>query len=252
MMLDKKELDEIQADLMRVLELPSDTLEKLITLLENETEINSFNVSDLLNITGSKTESLINLIENNCLDNRSLLVALRASMSARGNASKLIEDFELCWTGPPNLDVHEKSTDSVMQEMLERARENILLVDYRITDKGDTIKKLSDCMEKVNNIDIIIDDDKKNINMSTIDDTFRGIKKPRIFVHKKKEKSYYKVHAKILIVDKKEILITSANLTYYGLSQNFEMGIRIKGEPAKNAYSLIRKMIDSKYFEELK
>jgi len=146
--------------------------------------------------------------------------------------------------------VHERSTYAVMQEMLERARENILLVDYRITDKGDTISKLSHCIEKVKEMDLIIDDDEKNINMSTIDDAFRGMKKPTVYVHKKKEKAHYKVHAKILIVDKKEILITSANLTYYGLSQNFEMGIRIRGDPAKNAYDLIRKMIENKYFEE--
>ena len=54
-----------------------------------------------------------------------------------------------------------------------------------------------------------------------------------------------------MIVDRKELLVTSANLTHHGLVQNFEMGVRIRGRTAGNAHVVIRRMIDSGYFEEI-
>ncbi|WP_418888875.1 phospholipase D-like domain-containing protein [Paenibacillus apiarius] len=36
----------------------------------------------------------------------------------------------------------------------------------------------------------------------------------------------------MLLVDRKEFLVTSANLTQHGLSSNIEVGVRIKGSIA--------------------
>jgi phosphatidylserine/phosphatidylglycerophosphate/cardiolipin synthase-like enzyme len=37
------------------------------------------------------------------------------------------------------------------------------------------------------------------------------------------------LHAKVLLVDQYDLLVTSANLTYHGLSSNIEVGVRVKG-----------------------
>ncbi|MNR65073.1 hypothetical protein D3C85_1879750 [compost metagenome] len=41
------------------------------------------------------------------------------------------------------------------------------------------------------------------------------------------------MHAKMLVVDNLELLVTSANLTYHGMGSNIEIGVRIKGEVAR-------------------
>ena len=73
---------------------------------------------------------------------------------------------------------------------------------------------------------------------------------PKIFTYKGEERVGYQswLHAKVLIIDSKEILITSANMTGRGMQRNLEMGIYHKGQPAKEAENLIKELIDDRYF----
>ncbi len=236
---------------MGVLNLPSPALDNLFDSLKNNATIDPFNVQGMLGASGPKLEPLLRFLANKNLDRDTLLVSLRASVEVMREMERRADKCDLCWTGPPSLDVTEMSTDSVMQEIIANANEEILMAGYRITDKDETIRKLSDSMQRVNDMVIVMDDDKRHINRSTLDHAFRGTRKPRIYVHKKKEKAFYKMHAKILIADKKDLLVTSANMTHYGLVENFEMGIRVRGRSAERAHSVITKMINGEYFEEL-
>jgi phosphatidylserine/phosphatidylglycerophosphate/cardiolipin synthase-like enzyme len=40
------------------------------------------------------------------------------------------------------------------------------------------------------------------------------------------------MHAKVLIVDRLDALVTSADLTYHGLHENIEVGLRVHGPQA--------------------
>ena len=247
--LDSAELEGIHADLLKVLELPPRALAALSDMLEKGADINTFNATDLLGVPGPKIEPLLRLLENSMLGRDCLLVSLRASAAAAKLATERADECALCWTGPPSLDVAERSTDAVVQEMIESARREILIVGYRITDSK-TVSLLADALRRIGEITIIIDDEGR-ANRLALDGIFHGPRKPRIYAHMKKEKGFYKVHAKIIIVDRKDLLVTSANLTYHGLVQNFEMGVRIRGRSAGNVYTVIRKMIDRGYFEEI-
>ncbi len=44
---------------------------------------------------------------------------------------------------------------------------------------------------------------------------------------------YTKLHAKALVVDRLEALVTSANLTLHGLQANLELGLRVRGPQAQ-------------------
>jgi phosphatidylserine/phosphatidylglycerophosphate/cardiolipin synthase-like enzyme len=44
---------------------------------------------------------------------------------------------------------------------------------------------------------------------------------------------HLKLHAKVLVADRHDALVTSANLTMYALDRNMEMGIRVKGQPCE-------------------
>jgi len=135
--------------------------------------------------------------------------------------------------------------------MLKNANK-ITLVIYSISEGAeDIIKELSNCAAGgVNDITIVMHDDEKMINKTTIDNIFRVGKKPLILTRKDKGQFYYKIHAKVLIVNSWDMLLTSANLTYHGMSENFEMGIRTQGKLADDAEQLIFELKASGYFEE--
>ena len=245
------DLDGIHADLLKVLDLPPGALATLMDLLWAGADLNPLNAPDLLGISGLKIEPLLRLLGDEGPGHDCLLVSLRASAAAARRAAERRDECALCWTGPPSLDVVERSTDSIVREMIEGAREEILIVGYRITGGGGVAGRLADALRRTVDITIIIDDDGGGANRSALDGIFYGPRRPRIYAHKKKEEAFYKVHAKIMIVDRKELLVTSANLTHHGLVQNFEMGVRIRGRTVGNAHAVIRKMIDSGYFEAI-
>ena len=55
-----------------------------------------------------------------------------------------------------------------------------------------------------------------------------------------------------MIIDDKEILVTSANMTDRAMTRNLEMGIRHRGEVAKTAAELIKLLIKKKIILEIK
>ena len=60
------------------------------------------------------------------------------------------------------------------------------------------------------------------------------------------------LHAKVISIDQKQTLITSANLSYHGQQGNIELGTLIDSKPvAKQIDDIFTKMIFSKVFTEV-
>lgn len=57
------------------------------------------------------------------------------------------------------------------------------------------------------------------------------------------------LHAKVLVVDRRDLLITSANLTGHGMKHNLEFGLRVLGRPAADATDHLEGLIRSGEFE---
>jgi phosphatidylserine/phosphatidylglycerophosphate/cardiolipin synthase-like enzyme len=76
----------------------------------------------------------------------------------------------------------------------------------------------------------------------------------RIFNYQKNaEDSMAALHAKAIIVDEKQLLVSSANLSYHGMQGNIEMGIRIESqEKAKQVEDLLKELVRMKTFTELR
>jgi len=55
-----------------------------------------------------------------------------------------------------------------------------------------------------------------------------------------------------LVIDGKEILVTSANMTDRAMTRNLEMGIRHRGEVASDASDLIELLIEKGIVSEIK
>ena len=75
----------------------------------------------------------------------------------------------------------------------------------------------------------------------------------RVFDYQKQDDEMAALHAKTIVVDEKELLVSSANLSYLGMQGNVEMGIRLVSEDkAKQVESLLKEMVGMKVFKELR
>lgn len=75
----------------------------------------------------------------------------------------------------------------------------------------------------------------------------------RVFDYQKQDDEMAALHAKTIVVDEKELLVSSANLSYHGMQGNVEMGIRlVSDDKAKQVESLLKEMVGMKIFKELR
>ena len=139
------------------------------------------------------------------------------------------------------------NTSRVMLEMINSATKSITLVGYLIQNGSKKIFNALYNIQLKKNIKIrfIFNDGDKYYNKIR---TYwpESEKLPPIYTYKPK-KPNTSLHAKIIIIDSCDILVTSANLTNYGINENIEMGIRSKANLANDAENLFDSLIEKNF-----
>ena len=151
-------------------------------------------------------------------------------------------EIEIAWTGPDAEGPLVRSTSIILEEMLERVRDagEVLLVGYALTAEAGTV------MERV--IELLVGASKRRATVTVVLDSTEDtttnrdnlleqwdtfVKKPRILTWQPpSDHPYTKLHAKCLVVDRLDALVTSANFTFHGLESNLELGLRVRGPQA--------------------
>jgi phosphatidylserine/phosphatidylglycerophosphate/cardiolipin synthase-like enzyme len=54
-----------------------------------------------------------------------------------------------------------------------------------------------------------------------------------------------KMHAKVLVADARDALVSSANLTRHGFERNVELGLRVTGKPAGAVSDIFERLLIS-------
>jgi len=163
-----------------------------------------------------------------------------------GNELRRIErldrpEIELVWTGPSAGGPLVRPTAEVVEEMIRSVRESgeVLLVGYSLTaEDGSMMRGVVDLLGAASKrraaITIILHRDDGQMNRRNLMkawDVFA--KKPRVLTwDPPPDHPYTKLHAKALVVDRLDALVTSANLTFHGLESNLELGLRVRGPQA--------------------
>ncbi|BAD40289.1 DISARM system phospholipase D-like protein DrmC [Symbiobacterium thermophilum] len=165
-----------------------------------------------------------------------LALALGVAHATRARAERRAPRISPVWTGPyapPG--VQARSTLAVMQEMVEGARARILLVGYALTGESPEAVRLVLALARRAaqgvQVAIALHDDGKN------HDTLLNLWPERIPLSLlrwtgRPDVPKASLHAKLLVVDSRDLLVTSANLTHLGLDKNIEFGVRIQGQVA--------------------
>ena len=79
-----------------------------------------------------------------------------------------------------------------------------------------------------------------------------GVQLPRILHNRERLDGapYSSMHAKCLLVDTVDLLVTSANFTFHGLHGNIEIGVRLGGAPAGEARKIFSYLVESRILED--
>ena len=168
--------------------------------------------------------------------------------------SKSVEKTELVITAPASFRLKSRKIYKVVESMLDGAEHSITLTGYAVSEYFTEM------------IDLIIEKSTKGVYtrlyVNDYDKQKNQLKKLidyrskflRIFNYQRNaEDAMAALHAKTIVVDEKQLLVSSANLSYHGMQGNIEMGIRIESlEKAKQVEDLLKELVRMKTFIELR
>ena len=167
----------------------------------------------------------------------------------------LIQDdsdkVSLVVTAPPSFSINARTTMNVVRSMIEEANSSILITGYSLSSYFADL------------VDIIIQKSQSGVfvkffvNDIDSQESFEKLLRYKgrflkIYNYKKQEDSMAVLHAKVISVDQKKTLITSANLSYHGQQGNIEFGMLAESKNiAKQLDDVFTKLIFAKVFTEI-
>ena len=157
-------------------------------------------------------------------------------------------DAELVATLPPGMPGIARTTDQVLLEMLRPPVEEVILLGYELTDEK-VMRLLLDV--EAAGADVIVICDRTRGTAERV--LGLGFRRPRVFQDRERldGPAYSSMHAKCLLVDGTDLLVTSANFTFHGLHGNIEIGVRLSGPPASEARKIFSHLVENGIVEEV-
>lgn len=152
-------------------------------------------------------------------------------------------DVDLVGTFPGGFDTGARSIRMVVREMLNAAKDEVVVLGYEVTDE-DFLASVARIAHRCRIVFVV---DRSRGSVRRIQKAWPASvpREPVILVNASREDEapFAKMHSKGLIVDGDDLLITSANLTFHGFSGNIELGIRVEGETATMARQVIGRLV---------
>jgi phosphatidylserine/phosphatidylglycerophosphate/cardiolipin synthase-like enzyme len=196
------------------------------------------------------------------LSSSALAVALRASVAAAHEACRNQPVTQVVWTGPKVEGSFLRSTREVVRELIRGARRELLVTGYWIAarDEGEgiieeVIESVGEAVLRGASVRIIVDERERfngrNNRQVLLEAWPPGVPFPRVFTWRLPAGDrYLKLHAKVLVADGTDALVTSANLTFYAMDRNMEMGVRVVGAPASSIAEHFHRLMDAGVLED--
>ncbi len=154
-------------------------------------------------------------------------------------------------TAPPTFAMKTRTTKIVVKEMLTGAKSSILITGYSLSGYfGDLV----DCIISKSQKGVLVKFYVNDIDSQTGFDKLLSCKGTylEIYDYKNAEDKMAALHAKVISVDQRETLITSANLSYHGQEGNIELGTRIESKKiAEQVEDIFERLISAKVFHKV-
>ena len=134
-----------------------------------------------------------------------------------------------------------RSINSIIEEILPEANNEVQIVAYRITRGADDfLNMIASCLSRGVKVNLIIN----RFDCQPTDIKRRLLRFVKQFLHfglfdfNPKDKAE-DLHAKLIVLDRSKALIGSSNITWRGLVLNHELGVIVEGQSASKIGVLI-------------
>lgn len=175
------------------------------------------------------------------------LVSLLETAITSGDADKV----SLVVTAPPSFSINARTTMNVVQSMINGAERNILITGYSLSsyfsELVDTIIQKS---QRGVFVKFFVNDLDKQPDFDKVL-RYKG-RFLKVYNYHQDEDKMAALHAKVISVDQRQTLITSANLSYHGQQGNIELGTLLESKQiARQIEDVFTKLTFSKVFIEV-
>ena len=207
-------------------------------------------LEELLSIQETKINEVSELVMKE-LPTISEQDAIKVSMLADALvANRNKESIEIVTTTPVSFQTKGRKTQSVIDEIISSAEKSITFTGYSISEYFEYLLKLIDQKSRCGvNVDLYINDYETHKKV-LLDIYHKERKFFKVYRYSgNKEDKMAALHAKTIIVDEEKVFISSANLSYHGLSSNIEIGtLIISKTKAKQLLSIFSELKRQKVF----
>jgi cardiolipin synthase len=199
------------------------------------------------------------------LDNAAFGLLVASLKEAVASTEREATQTEVVWTGPKIEGSYLRATRQVVQDIIAGAKSELLVVGYWLAGKEDNEGIINDIIDLMAaavtrgvKVVMVLDEGEKGYGKNNRDTLVslwpKEVALPILVTWKiPSDDKHLKLHAKVLVADRHDALVTSANLTMYALDRNMEMGVRAKGQPseriAQHFELLIQKEVLVPYYD---
>lgn len=168
-----------------------------------------------------------------------LSVALRASQLS-AQLERAAETIELVWTGPKSERVPVAMNAEALNELVDGARRELLLVSYATYQMPQLVGKVSEAVERGVTVNLVLEFHGDHAEEKQVWDPVKGLgadlaEGVRIYqwpIDLREATPSGKVgylHVKCAVADRRQAFVSSANLTVHAMERNMELGVVIRG-----------------------
>lgn len=161
------------------------------------------------------------------------------------------EIVKLVLTAPPSFSLKALSTKNVVSKMLSDARNSITITGYSLSGH---FNDMTDMIIQKSQSGIFVKFFVNNINEQPHFDKLRRYQGRflKIYNYISPKDHMSALHAKVISVDQKLTLVTSANLSYHGQQGNIELGTLIESAGiARQVEDVFTQLIFARIFSEI-
>lgn len=180
---------------------------------------------------------------------RVLAASLRAAVATVVATTTKRDRVELAWTYPGRANPGFRTTAGAAREIIEGSRRSLLMVGYSISaaqrnansPSGEILRCIADAALRGVSVTLVV---HRTVNARVILNHWdSGLALPVVFTWPKRGDEMAALHAKVLVADRHDALVSSANLTYHGYHANIEMGVRVVGTTAGKIHDRFAELI---------
>jgi cardiolipin synthase len=167
-----------------------------------------------------------------------IALGLRAALQAV-QATRADQAVDIVWTGPQTAEVPVRLTRAVLVDVIRSAAERLIIVSFAAYRVALVVDELAAAAARGIDVRLILETSEASGGRLEVDaaDAFASLGASASFwvwpadQRPPLPSGTAALHAKAAIADHHTALVTSANLTGHGISENMELGLLVRGGP---------------------